>query len=75
MRAGRGAATIEIPVPQAERDHIGQPDRPAAREQRLGVVRERGVLMMSETSLTADAPFAIVIDAIRTSVTTRNQVA
>ena len=42
MCAGRGAATVEVPVPQAECDHVGEPDRAAACEQRLGVVGERG---------------------------------
>ncbi len=39
--AGRRATAVEVPVPQAEGNHVGEPDRAARGEQCLGVVRER----------------------------------
>src|SRR5438445_478037 len=39
---GRRAAAVEIPVPQAEGDHVAEPDRSAAAEQDVGVGAELG---------------------------------
>ena len=35
--AGHGTAAVELPVPQREHDHVGEPDRAAGEQQALGV--------------------------------------
>jgi hypothetical protein len=38
--AGGGAAAIEIPVPQPERDHVRRPDHRAGGQQPSAIVRK-----------------------------------
>jgi Ion channel len=42
--AGRRSAPVEIPVPQAEGEHVSEPDRATAGEQDVGIVAELGVV-------------------------------
>ena len=41
---GRRSASVEIPVPQTEGEHVGEPDRAAAGEQDVGIVAELGTV-------------------------------
>ena len=44
VRPGGGAAAIQIPVPQPERDHVRGPDHPAGGQQPGGVAGEELVV-------------------------------
>ena len=65
---GGRAAAVELPVPQREHDHVGEPDRAAGGEQRSGGATGPP-FTISQISRTAEAALATLISTISARLT------